>query len=247
MIAAVDPATWWLVCASVRLWAVLRAQVAWRRAVGPSWAIVSVPLGVGLALAAEPHGARVATEPLSMVDVGAQLAIEIGLGTVVGRLVALPGYGLVGALEQTSGILVGAGHGPRSLVGLGMALATWTALAMRLHQPMLTGVFECLTVWPVGQPWAWAVEASGGASRHQLFAGARALGLLAWSFATPVLLLGAMVELLAAVAGAKPSLVGQLATPLSPWVRLGACGIALWSSWLAYGGAWGRAVVSGVP
>ena len=87
----------WLVA---RLWALLRLQPAWAHATGGMWWIWAVGFSVALAATMLGSvGAPVAWPGWWPWIVG--LGFELGLGSVIGLVVALPGYALVGAAETT--------------------------------------------------------------------------------------------------------------------------------------------------
>lgn len=219
---------------AVRLWALLAVQVAWRRAVGPLWVVVSAGLAVVVSVAVTAGTA----DPLGVPTLGGVL-IEAAIGTGIGLLASLPGYALVGAMDQSQSALGLTRDTGGTLVAVALALATGTALALDLHHAAIAALVATLEWMPVGAdvlPWAGllpSAQALIDAAHHLLF-----LGL---SLATPVLLVVAIVDVVTALLGRE----GPLSIPIEAtgaWARVAVALAALAASWATHPEAWVRAV-----
>lgn len=231
---------WW----TVRLFALLALQGPWQRALGELWWAVAGTLALclagALALAAAPIGEAAAAIEVDVWLRGA--ALEAAFGAVLGLLVALPGYALLGASGEAQ---KGLGVGRRGVIEpmiLAMVLAS--ALAAGLHRPLLLGLRELARAHPPGAPFDLADLAGlvdhGGLA---LIAGLDRVLVVGLALATPVLLTRAVIELGAALVGA-PEGRGDL-RPLWRWLAAGAAVIALGASWAAYPEAWLRTLEPG--
>ncbi|MEM7159786.1 MAG: hypothetical protein AAF799_43500 [Myxococcota bacterium] len=209
---------------ALRWWALLSVQVLWRATVGWVWLVVAGVLAVVLASA---DGA-VATAAVG-VDPVLAAAAELMLGALLGLVVALPGYALLGAAQASATVLEAR---PASWRALTLSVVAATALSLGLHRPLLLGAQALTAAWPVGDPAAW-LHASSQVSVARL---AHGLALLALTLATPALLVGALAELVARVAG-RGSLAG-IGDAVGPWLRVAGALVATGASWAAYDAIW---------
>jgi hypothetical protein len=217
---------------ALRMFGVLRMQVMWRSAVGPMWEAISITLAICMALVLWP------TSPIESVPLSRWLAIaacELLLGSVLGGLLSLPGAALLGAVDHGAAVL----QQPRSR-GLPLLL-TIACLAGGLlagvHRPLLLALRELSTVWPVGAPARWlpGLDTLGA----PLVPAAHACLVLALTFATPVLLTAATLDL-----GLRLAARGVAVAPVEavrPWLVAAAAMVALGAAWAAYPEAWQRA------
>jgi hypothetical protein len=214
---------WGLV--AVRLWAILRAQILWRSAVGPAWSLAAVVLA--FAIAGTVTGPA---EWQPAVDWRVAALAEFALGTTIGLLVSLPGYALLGGMSAVA-LLVRTQ--PSAFVGLALVFVLALGMALELHRPLLLAAAGSFDVFALGNPRAWsaALEADGVA---WLAEGAHTFALLSIVFATPALLFAAVCEL--AVRLATQPL--EELEGLAPWVRSAAALVALGCSWVAYAHTW---------
>lgn len=218
------PAAWLGVgLVALRWWALLLAQALWRAAVGPWWVAASAGLAVVLALGSGSAGA------VARVDPWLAAAAEVGLGGLVGLVVALPGHAVLGAAGASARAL-GAAPGPwRALT---LALVGAAALGLGLHRPLLLGAQGTFEAWAVGDPLAWGtMEVSVGRLAH-------GLALLALTLATPALLAGALGEVVLRVAGARAGVGGPMLDGAAPWLRVAGAAVATGASWAAYEASW---------
>ena len=212
----------WLLGA-VRLWAMLRVQPTWRLLVGPWWEAVAAGLGAVLALGLPGPEASA-----SWVAVGALVAIELGVGTVIGLLASLPAYGLLGA---AGGAAMVTGALPKPMLALSAAIVCATGLALGIHQPLIAAARETVALVPLGDPLAASLSAAtiAGAAHTML--------LLALALITPALLAGVVMELAARIVGRGPGAASAVAD-VAPWLRMAAALVGLGASWSAYSEAW---------
>lgn len=221
---------------AIRLFGIFAVQPHWRRVVGPWWSAVAVALAVSLAPALLPRGAW-----LSSADGGTWIGLallELMLGGVVGLLVALPGYALIGALDVSGRSLGLHEASSRVTTGLGLAVVLGLGLSLGLHRPLLVGLSSTLDAWPVGRPSAWLWSAPDLLGRA--ITAARGVLVLALALATPVLLTLAVVDLGTRLLGRGPAPAEAMMDALRPWLRTAAALIALGASWSAYPEAWAR-------
>ena len=218
---------------ALRWWALLAVQVLWRRAVGAPWVAVAAVLAVGLASGGEPTAMRPGVDPW------AAAGAELVLGALLGLVVSLPGHALVGAVEASARVL---GTAPRPWQALVLALVGATALSLGLHRPLLQGGSVMLERWPVGEPLAWSVVVSAESVARL----AHGMALLALTLATPVLLVGAMAELVVGLVGRGSSFAGVMAAAAGPWLRVAAALVATGASWAAYDAIWAERAL-GLP
>lgn len=234
MSASVLALAWTLLLAGVRAWALLRVQIAARSLVGPSWEAIAAALALviaGVALL----GRGVVEPPAAWPDALALLALELLLGSVLGSIVALPGWALCGAAEQAELELVGEGRSA-SLSTLLIAGSLAAALALGLHRPLLAALVGTYEWLPLGEPLAWsgAVEL-GIVELPALLARATSLAL---ALATPVLLTRMIVAVGVEALGRGSDLDASLLAALAPGLRFAAASLALAASWSAYPHAW---------
>ncbi len=216
---------------AVRLFGLLRAQVLWRAALGPAWEAIAAVLAVCLAaVLLVPAAAPVTPGAWTVVAV-----CEFLLGSALGGLLSLPGAALLGAASHGAGLL----QAPR-VRGLPLLLAAAClagGLAAGVHRPLLVALRQLQTLWPVGAPARWLPAPADAPS--WLAASAHAALTVALTFATPVLLTAATVDLslrLGARGAAAPAL-----EVLRPWLICAAALVALGAAWAAYPEAWLRA------
>lgn len=222
---------------SVRLFAILRAQVLWRHAVGPLWWLVAAGLSglVGLGGLATPVGAA-PPHDVGILDV----VFELLLGTVLGIVASLPGFALVGAAAASAAPF---GAAARSLAALFVILTLAIAMALGLHQALLRVALDTAAAFAVGEPHAWVARADA----LVLARAAHAMLVLALALATPVLLVAAIAEVCLRVVGRGPAGSESPSATSSAIVRGAAALVALGAAWQAYGRAWAEAAVGVAP
>lgn len=230
-----DPQAWLVPgLVALRWWALLQVQGLWRAAVGPWWTVVSVGLALGLAVS----GAAPWAVTVPVVDPWVAAVAELVLGGLVGLVVALPGYAVLGAAEASARIV---GMSPRAWRALTLGVVGATALGLGLHQPLLLGARGVFEAWPVGDPFGWAMaEVSVARLAHGLV-------LLALTLATPALLAGAVGELVVRVVGARAGAGGAMALGMAPWLRMAGALVATGASWAAYDAVWAARALSPLP
>jgi hypothetical protein len=224
-----EPGAWLGVgLVALRWWGILWMQALWRAAVGPWWTVVSAGLAVVLALGTGRWDA------VPQVDPWLAAAAELGLGALVGLVVALPGHAVLGAAAASARVL-GTAAGPWRALTLGIVGAT--ALGLGLHRPLLLGAQGVLEAWAVGDPLAWGmVEIPVGRLAH-------GLALLALTLATPALLAGALGELVLRVVGARAGAGGAMLEGAAAWLRMAGAAVATGASWAAYDAIWAMRVL----
>jgi hypothetical protein len=221
---AVEASTAWLGVGLVALrwWALLQMQALWRAAVGRWWTAVSAGLAVMLALGSGAWG-------VPRVDPWLAAAAEVGLGALVGLVVALPGHAVLGAAGASARAL---GTVPGPWRALTLALVGATAIGLGLHRPLLLGAQGTFETWPVGNPLAWgSIDVPVGPLLH-------GLALLALTLATPALLAAALGEVVLRVVGARAGAGGPMLDTASAWLRVAAAAVATGASWAAYDAIW---------
>lgn len=216
--------------ATLRLFGLLRQQTLWRVAVGPAWEVVAAVLAGLVAVVATSAGAdRVVTLPTWLLVA----VCEFLLGSVVGILVSLPGHALLAAAGQSGESL----NVPRSgLVVVFAVTCLAGGLAVGIHHPLLLGLQQQLTQWPLGEPARWWPALDGIDAR--VIAAAQGYLALAFTLATPVLLSVAVVDLTL-----RLTIRGVASAPgdaLRPWLATTAALVALGAAWAAYPEAWQR-------
>ena len=222
-----------LLVPAARVAAVLWSQVLWRTAVGPLW----WPLAAGLAITMAPVTGE-GGAPAEVDDPWAALVLELLLGLVLGLVVALPGYALLGA-TAVAGRVTGLGAttdaGLRLVVtGLVVALG----LGAGLHRPLLATLRDTFMWLPVGRPHEWW---HGEDAWLQVAAAAHGATVLALAFASPVLLAAAVVETASMLFAGGPFPAATIADAIRGWVQAVLALVALAASWAAYPQAWLRA------
>lgn len=215
---------------ALRLFGLLRMQVLWRSALGPVWEGVCAALALLLA-------AVLLTRPGEAVALDTWLLIglcEFLLGSALGGLVSLPGAALLGAARQSASSLQVVGRGLPLLLAIACVAG---GLLADLHRPLLIATRELLLLWPVGAPARWLPGL--GELAPWLAESAHAGLILALTFATPVLLTTATLDLglrLTARGAAIPVMEA-----LRPYLVAAAALVALGAAWAAYPEAWLRA------
>jgi flagellar biosynthesis protein FliR len=219
------------VWAALRLFGLLRAQALWRAAVGPSWEIVAAALAGCVAFAVVPATTDVTVTMSTWLLVA---VCEFLLGSVVGVLLSLPGQALLAAAGQGAATM----NVPRGGLVVVFAVASLVGgLTVDLHHPLLFGLQQQLTQWPVGEPARWGHALVGLDAR--VIAAAHGYLVLALALATPVLLSVAVVDLtLRLTVRGVASTSGDV---LRPWLATTAALVALGGAWAAYPEAWQRA------
>jgi len=215
--------------AALRLFGLLRTQTLWRAAVGPAWEGVAAALAVCVALVMPVGAAATVSTPTWLL----LAACEFLLGSVVGVLLSLPGQALLAAAGQSGDLLNVRG-------GLVIVLAVAClagGMAADLHHPLLLGLQQQLTQWPVGEPARWWPALAGLEAR--VITAAHGYLALAFALMTPVLLSVAVVDLTL-----RLTIRGVATAPgevLRPWLASVAALVALGAAWAAYPEAWQRA------
>jgi len=235
----VSPTLGLVALAAARIWALLRVQASWQRALGLHWQWLSAGLAVALAVLLVARAPGVAP-PMSTSTSGllAALALELLLGTVLGLLAALPGHALVGATtESSAGLGLGDAQPSLSLVVIMASLAV--GLGLGLHGPLLTSLLASFDALPPAAPEAWLIAAASF-DAAQIVTAAIRMSALALALATPVLLTelvatAALACLARAELGAR-----ALAEVLGPGLRFTLALLALGAAWSSYPEAFAR-------
>ncbi|GEM_PF-1642775 len=240
--------------AVVRIWAILRVQVLWRRAIGPVWELVAPAAALGLGFLCVPGGstlgARISQIPMSSlagltgVDMWIALGFEAALGTAMGLLTSLPGHALMGAgTESSKRIGLGAADGSSGFVTLFASLGLLAGLLMSAHQPALLGLRESVQIFPLGLPAQWlhwgTAEVVG-----ELGMAAHAVLSLAFALATPVLLVSAVAETFTRLLSGGPVAMVAIGETILPWARLTLALAGLVASWATFPGSWAAGIGS---
>lgn len=206
----------------VRTWAVLRAQTGWRVATGGAWPFFALVAAAAWGPALGDPSGRVASEGVGW---GWLALAELAWGTAVGGIVSLGGHAVLGAARWQASAL-GFPHGAWQTLHAAGAAAL--ALALGLHRVALESLQTLARTWPVGEPTQWvagSLDLGAGIALLEAFLA------LALSLATPVLLVGMVVEL------ASPVLMGQGPIARSSTAAL-TLGLRLLGGWVALGAAW---------
>ncbi len=173
----------------VRVWAVLRAQVLWQRAVGPWWWIVAAGPAAVLAISIPTSDVPGPALDGSWVPL---VLSELVVGTVVGLVASLPGYALVGAGAQMESAFGLQRLRSQSLSTVVLALTLSLSLAAGVHHPLLLALRDGAALLPPGKLELWAVVAEDGVAMvAPAVHGAVVLGL---ALCAPVLLAAAVAE-----------------------------------------------------
>lgn len=221
----------WLLV-TVRLFAMFRTHAAWQALVGPWWTVIAAGLAGLVATAADATSsgpvASLSGPGFAWEDLAWALAAELLIGTALGLLATLPALALIGAATASAVVLRAA---PKPLIGLTVALSLATALALRLHHPLIAAALHTTDLIPLAQPLAIPLTVA------HLASGAHTMTVLALALLTPVLLAGLVFELTARLIGRGPA-PAAAATLLAPWFRVAAAMIALGASWSAYAAHW---------
>lgn len=233
-----------LVLAAARGWACLRVQASWRRAIGPVWEWIAAAVALVVAGLALARGQLEQGVPAGVSELIVALLLELGLGTVIGLLVSLPGWALVGASEHSEGALGIAaldreGEGG-ALTRVVVAASLCAGLSLGLHAPLLAGLLGIFDRFALAQPSAWLGGLSGGLSALGVAEAAAAMTTLALALVTPVLLAQALVQLCLVSLGRADAGAAELASVLGSGLRLGAALLALGAAWSAYPEAFAR-------
>ena len=230
---------------SLRLWALLRVQALWRAGVGPSWELVAAGLAATLSavlvLSGGVLGGGVAWPGQGGQSWLVAAGFELLLGTVLGLLLSLPGWALLGAgrvSEATLELRTNVEGGTLARVlALGSMVA---ALRLGLHGPLLGALAASVERFPIAAPLAWTQAVPGDLGELAVWtAEATALAL---AVATPALLVHALVELGLGALGRGPEPAGLLARAMAPGLRFAAALLALAAAWSAFPEAFARGV-----
>jgi len=223
--------------AVIRLWAVLRVQVAWRETLGIAWGW----LALGLAVLLAPALGAVPVTATGVMD-GAWLGVvwlgvaEFALGTLLGTVAALAAHALIGATTLQA---IALRTSPTTWTALVSTIAASLAFGLGLHHTSLLGLGAMFERWPIGRPdlWLdpslWSIDHVGRAARE--------LSVLGLALATPVVLVVAVVEWTAACMTAGLSALA-CGPELAGLGRIVLALVALGAAWSAYPESWGSAV-----
>ncbi len=228
--------------ASARLWATLRVQASWRWAIGPTWEWIAGALAVCMATLAWSSGrlgeAALAEGPTFVLA----LLFELILGTVLGLMISLPGWALVGAARESEHALGWQGEQGESgsLARLLIAASLAAALALGLHAPLCAGLLGLFDRFALARPPDWLPALAE--LPDYLIDRAVAITLLALALATPVLLTRTIVALCLSSLAREREDAAELLDVLSPGMRLAAGLVALGAAWSAYPEAFARAM-----
>ncbi|KIG15772.1 hypothetical protein DB30_05342 [Enhygromyxa salina] len=230
-----------LALASARVWALLRVQASWRRAIGPTWGWIAAALAVvvaGLALLRGQVGGQVGAPAVDNPYVlGVWVGFELLLGSVVGLAVSLPGWALIGAGEQSEQALGLRGDAGASLSALVVAASLAAGLSLGLHAPLLAGLLGLFDRFALADPGAWLPTLA--ALPGWLIQHAAGITVLALALATPVLLTRAVLQVCVVSLG-RGGGGADLVAALAPGLRLAAALVALGAAWSAYPEAFAR-------
>ncbi|PRP91505.1 hypothetical protein ENSA5_54790 [Enhygromyxa salina] len=224
--------------ASARVWACLRVQASWRRAIGSSWEWIAAALAVAVAGLALVRGQLGAPAAPSVYVFGLWLGFELVLGSVVGLAISLPGWALVGAASESAGALDLRADGGGALAVMIVAASLAAGLSLGLHAPLVTGLLGLFDRFALASPTLWLptlAELPSWASGQLA-----AITALALALATPVLLTRALVQLCLVSLGRGGPESSSLTAALAPGLRLAAGLIALGAAWSTYPEAFAR-------
>jgi flagellar biosynthesis protein FliR len=157
---------------------------------------------------------------------------------VLGLLVALPGWALLGAAatsEEALGI-----RGSASLTLLMVSASLAAALALGVHRPLIHAALASFEAWAIAEPSTWIVRAPALGSGRRLATQVHAMATLGLALATPVLLTRAVLELGVGSLARTGASTAALLAALLPGLRLAAGLIALGAAWSSYPEAFAR-------
>jgi flagellar biosynthesis protein FliR len=163
---------------------------------------------------------------------------ELVVGTLLGALVSLPGYAVLGA-GSTVALVTRSGAAP--VTGLAVAVTTMAALALALHRPLLLGLVGSFEALPLGEP--MTILGTGANALQSLGRALQVVTVLALALATPVLLTAMVVDVGLALLGRGPEAIVPATEAMRAWARSALALIALGASWAAYAEAWSRAAM----
>lgn len=222
--------------AALRLWALLRMQTVWRRAVGPAWPVSTIVLAMLWAPMISSGDASFGAGPWWWLALS-----ELALGTILGGATSLGGHAIVGAAQWQAFVW---GLPPRPWTMLTACGAAVVALAVGLHHAACWSLQEIFVSWPVGRLFVWMSPAF---EVTDLVALARALLVLGFALASPVVLVGAIVELVVpAIVGSGPYHQASVA-PLALGLRVVAAWIALAAAFSTEAKTWAEAATLWPP
>lgn len=237
----------WL-AASARWFGLLGAHLLFARAVGAWWAPVSAALS--LALGALVGGPLLAADPTLLPRAAALaveaapakltilLALEAGLGAVVGAFVSLPAAGALGVSEAYDAPRPGRGAALRPLVG---ALVIAVAMATGVHHAALAAFTRMSSGVMHLAPATWL---GAGLDPVVLIRHLHEVLVLALALCAPVWVVRATVELLAGTAVAANPDAATASRAVASGLAAGLALLALFASVESYPAAWGRALYS---
>ena len=218
---------------SIRWFVALRLQPHWSLALGRLWGAVAAGLGVGVAVSSDGPGVSLASAQDWIVALG----LEIGLGAVLGILVSLPAYALLGGATATAAALRTL---PMPFVRMSVSAALVVALSLRLHHPALVALRDQALVFPPGQ----ATHGIAPDLLSTLAVQLDGLLILALTLATPVLLTVVVVRAAVAAVGAGPTVARPFSDAVGPALATAAALLAFAASWSVYPAGWARSAIS---
>jgi hypothetical protein len=223
----------------VRLWACLRVQASWRWAIGASWEWIAAAFAIAVAVLAWAGGRLGADVVMDGSAIGLALVFELLLGSVIGLLISLPGWALVGAAQESEQGLAWQGESG-SFARLLVVASLAAGLALGLHAPLCASLLGLFDSFVLGRPSAWLPASSVSALSSYVIDRAVAFTLLGLALATPVLLTRMIISLCLASLGRERFETQDWFDVLIPGLRLGAGLVALGAAWSAYPEAFAR-------
>lgn len=217
--------------AFARVFGMLRAHVLLRQVAGPTWWAISAVLALGLSPLVV---GSIVVQPLAPLEWFALLALEFGLGTVLGMVLSFPGHAVIGS-AQVVGLAALQGPRQKTVAALVVLVAACLGWALSLHHALLETVVELARQFPVASVESW----TAALSPSNLPRLAHGLCVLAFALATPVLLTAAVAD--AALRATAPAGSHDWTAALQPWVTTSAAIVALGASWSAFPAVWGHA------
>jgi hypothetical protein len=224
--------------ASARVWALLRVQASWRRAIGPSWGWIAAALAVLVAGLALVRGQLAAPVVSDVYVLGVALGFELLLGSVIGLAASLPGWALIGAAAQSERALGVHADAAGSFGALLVTASLAAGLSLGLHAPLVAGLLGLFDRFVLATPSEWAPTLT--LLPAWLIEQVAGISVLALALATPVLLTRALVQLCVVSLGRGMSGSADLMAALAPGLRLATALVALGAAWSVYPEAFAR-------